>query len=200
MVQRGITNPRFLSPCPVWDFNNIAALTSMPSAHLSAQPQWWQPVSHRNNLEHLPQLYGIGPEGPVTLWRIQISIMCLEVAGVAKGFSQSFFESILELVCTVPETVPVGSSLLTTLVACSVMHSWIVLLSQSYFLFPGTTSKKKSVSGCALWRETRVNQAHFVTLVKVAAECIRWGSRLFLFGKTVYWACLVFKGKAWSLV
>lgn len=152
----------------MWEHHLLCFQPTFHSSH-SAGSQSSTGIPRSASLSHmayaLESLYAVIPN-----WQshMQISIMCPEVSRVAKGFPLLFFERILKHVCTVPQKVPAGLSVLTTLVACSVLHSWIVLLFKFQFLFPRITSKKqkKSVLGFALQRESRVKQGHHVTLWK----------------------------------
>ena len=167
MKQHGITNPIILSLCLVLDFifNNLGIPPSVLSVHLLPQPQWWQPVWHGDKCS-VSQPYGICTGGPLTLWHwvdTHVNIFyapwkCQRL----KGFAFSFFGTILEHVCTAPKNVPTESNLLTTLMACSIRHTWIILHSQSHCLFPWNHfQKKRSVSGSIPQRKPRVRQVHY---------------------------------------
>ena len=106
-------------------------------------------------------------------------------AGVAAGSHLLSFGTILQRVCTAPPKVPMRFNLLVILVACSMARPWIASLSQSLFMFPGTTSKKKSLSPLCSPEGTQAKTSTLCHLLKVAAKCIKWENDLFLFGKTL---------------
>lgn len=134
------------------------------------------------------QPYGICTGGPLTLWHwadTHVNIFyapwkCQRL----KGFPFSFSGTILEHVCTAPKNVPTESNLLTTLMACSISHTWIILPSQSHCLFPWNHFLKKNI--CLRFYSPEETQGKTSTLwhtMKVPAEYIKWGRICFYLGK-----------------
>lgn len=114
--------------------------TCTPAAVATANPAQGTPAPPPSAARHKSC-------SPLSLWPWShsyrpVSIMCR----VAAGSHLLFSGTILQCACTVPHKVPAGFNLLVILVARLMARPWIASLSQSLFLFPGTTSKKKEKS------------------------------------------------------